>query len=66
MRCPFCAKKWSSNILVGNGRQFQAGHFLKHTHYLAAVSELIIVPDIENAAVSLYDGRQGINDTGVA
>jgi hypothetical protein len=51
---------------VGNGRKFQAGHLLNHAHHLAAVAELVVVPDIENATVPLHDGCQGVDHAGMA
>ena len=43
-----------------------ARQFLRHPHYLACVTELVVIPDIQHDAVVLGDNCFAVNNTGVA
>jgi len=46
--------------------EVHVGHVLKDAHDLAAVTKLVVVPDVEHRVLAIGDSRLGINDTGVA
>src|SRR5690606_30899733 len=47
------------------GRRVNARHIFHYAYHLAAVTELVVVPDIEHHAVVAADGSLGIDHTGM-
>jgi hypothetical protein len=52
--------------LIRKDGELYTGHFLYHPDNLAAVTEFIVIPDIEYAAVSFGNCGQGIDYAGVS
>ena len=50
--------------LTGHVGVADAGHLLDHAHDLIAVSGLVVVPDVEDAAGAVQNGGLRIDDTG--
>src|SRR5690606_26674121 len=57
---------FTGHDLAWEGRRVHTCHFFHHADHLAAVTELVVVPNVQDNAVVVADGGFGIDHTGVA
>ena len=51
------------NLLRRVGRHVVAAHALQNTNHLAGVTELVVVPDVDNCGVIGHHGSQRVHNT---
>lgn len=56
----------SPGVHGGVAGRVDGGHLLHDAHHLAAVAELVVVPDVEHRVVSVSDGRESVDDARAA